>query len=219
MKKKITMIALVVALVAIMVVGGTLAYFTDKDMDTNVMTIGKVEIDQIEDFDEDTVILPYEDVVGIDLRNKVVTVKNTGTEPAYIRTLVAFEDTNGAADLVHAKWDSAFADEKLNAKLAADNVEVNGTSYEVWYVVYPDALDVGATSGESLQSVWADVTAGNDWANGVGGEYTVLVLSQAVQSTGWDAETAAEALDAAFPGINEAATVADWFATTATKGE
>lgn len=44
MKKKIFAIALCVALLAVAIVGGTLAYFTDTDDATNVLTMGKVDI-------------------------------------------------------------------------------------------------------------------------------------------------------------------------------
>ena len=42
MKKKIIALCLVVCLLAIAVIGGTLAYFTDTDTATNVITVGKV---------------------------------------------------------------------------------------------------------------------------------------------------------------------------------
>lgn len=48
MKKKITAIFLCVALVAIAVVGASLAYFTDTDNETNTFTVGNVKIDLIE---------------------------------------------------------------------------------------------------------------------------------------------------------------------------
>ena len=48
MKKKITAIFLCVALVAIAVVGASLAYFTDTDEATNTFTVGNVKIDLIE---------------------------------------------------------------------------------------------------------------------------------------------------------------------------
>lgn len=44
MKKKIFAITLCVAMLAIMVVSGTMAYFTDKDAQTNTFTAGKVGI-------------------------------------------------------------------------------------------------------------------------------------------------------------------------------
>ncbi len=48
MKKKLTAICLCVALVAIAVVGASLAYFTDKDSATNTFTVGNVKIKLIE---------------------------------------------------------------------------------------------------------------------------------------------------------------------------
>ena len=48
MKKKITAIFLCVALVAIAVVGASLAYFTDTKTATNTFTVGNVKIDLIE---------------------------------------------------------------------------------------------------------------------------------------------------------------------------
>lgn len=48
MKKKLTAIALVVAMLAIAVVGGSLAYFTDTDAATNTFTVGDVKIELLE---------------------------------------------------------------------------------------------------------------------------------------------------------------------------
>ena len=48
MKKKITAIFLCVALLAIAIVGASLAYFTDTDAATNTFTVGNVKIDLIE---------------------------------------------------------------------------------------------------------------------------------------------------------------------------
>lgn len=45
MKKKIMAVCLTVCLAAVAVIGGTLAYFTDKDEAENVFTVGNVNID------------------------------------------------------------------------------------------------------------------------------------------------------------------------------
>ena len=85
MKKKITAIFLCVALVAIAVVGASLAYFTDKtETVENVFTLGNVKIAIREVFDtDDAVLVPGKDV------NKDVFVKNTGSQPAYVRVHIA----------------------------------------------------------------------------------------------------------------------------------
>ena len=55
MKKKLTAVALVVCMLAIMLVGASLAYFTDTDEATNTFTMGKVDIDLTEPkWDEET---------------------------------------------------------------------------------------------------------------------------------------------------------------------
>ena len=48
MKKKITALCLCVAILAVAVVGASLAYFTDTDNATNTFTVGNVKIDLIE---------------------------------------------------------------------------------------------------------------------------------------------------------------------------
>ena len=48
MKKKVVTLCLVLALAAIAIAGGTIAYFTDTDEATNTFTVGDVKIDLIE---------------------------------------------------------------------------------------------------------------------------------------------------------------------------
>ena len=114
MKKKITAIFLCVALVAIAIVGASLAYFTDTDEATNTFTAGGVEIKLIEqqrnaahtaleDFENGKNLMPIvgsaqgeqETVGGVKLPtaknyvDKIMTIKNTGKSDAYVRIFVA----------------------------------------------------------------------------------------------------------------------------------
>ena len=115
MKKKIVSLCLVVCLLATAVIGGTLAYFTDTDEADNVMTIGSVNIEQIEqqrNYDADGKAVGLVDFVpgkqlipivgsaqgekdawgmptAVNFVDKIVTVKNTGLSNAYVRTFVA----------------------------------------------------------------------------------------------------------------------------------
>ena len=114
MKKKITAIFLCVALVAIAIVGASLAYFTDTDKATNTFTAGGVEIKLIEqqrnaahtaleDFENGKNLMPIvgsaqgeqETVGGVKLPtaknyvDKIMTIKNTGKSDAYVRIFVA----------------------------------------------------------------------------------------------------------------------------------
>lgn len=106
MKKKIISLALVVAMLAIAVVGGTLAYFTDEDEATNTFTVGSVEIDLLEselhrtnDSATDDQIIADDLVYDTSVENimpgqwikKAPYVLNTGKNDAYVRVRVIFE--------------------------------------------------------------------------------------------------------------------------------
>ena len=93
MKKKITAICLCVALVAVAVVGASLAYFTDTDEATNTFTVGNVKIDLIEQEKGENGLQPYPEkpktlVPGTQTDgnavSKIVTVKNTGNNAAWV---------------------------------------------------------------------------------------------------------------------------------------
>lgn len=95
-KRKVGLVAAALLLVS-MLSFGTLAYFTDAEAAKNVMTAGNVDIvllDQTDvngtlaDFNETfdggkTGVMPGDDV------SKVVTVKNVGSQPAWVRVKVA----------------------------------------------------------------------------------------------------------------------------------
>ena len=111
MKKKILSICLVAALAVTAVVGGTMAYFTDKDNATNTFTVGGVKIDLIEQqvnkdgtaleaFEQGKVLMPIvgsaqgekDDFGQPKAKNyvdKMVTVKNTGKSAAFVRAYFA----------------------------------------------------------------------------------------------------------------------------------
>lgn len=64
MKKKLTAVALVVCMLAIMLVGASLAYFTDKDEATNTFTVGNVDIELIESCVHRGADTAYENIPG-----------------------------------------------------------------------------------------------------------------------------------------------------------
>ena len=126
MKKKVTAIALAVCILAVAVIGATMAYFTDTDSKTNTFTFGKVDIDLTEDStksDDGTVkggeVIRDKDgnVTGIDygkvlpglVYSKIPTVKvKDDSLPAYVvitATIPTIYDWdglfNGTFDDVH----------------------------------------------------------------------------------------------------------------------
>ena len=140
MKKKIVSLALAVCLIAIAAVG-TLAYFTDKDAETNTFTAGGVKIDLIEqerngqgglqDFTQDKVLMPIvgsaqgeKDALGQPVAanyvDKIVTIKNTGKSAAYVRAYFAipsdlddgYETFNAGANILHFNFGNKFDDNR-----------------------------------------------------------------------------------------------------------
>lgn len=91
-KKSILMAAIAVMLVAVLVVGGTLAYFTDTKSATNTFTVGNVKIDLneqqkgangLEPFAQDKILVPGKSNDG-NAVSKIVTVENTGNNDAWV---------------------------------------------------------------------------------------------------------------------------------------
>ncbi len=243
--KKSTLIMILSLVLAVAIgVGSTLAYLQDTDADVNVMTLGSVYITQNEqERDADGKLVPFTpnkpaypavyeeihwapdgegaDVNGTEYKvfddsiknviDKIVTVTNTGKSDAYVRTIVAIEapdyDPN---DLIHVN---------VNADIeytAWAPVDIGGVKYVYSVFTYPEALAPQETSVPSLVQLFLDKKAKNEDIEKFGETWEVLVISQAVQTMGFEDsedenETAAnEALDAAF-GVTDAANVKTWF--------
>lgn len=77
-KRKLLTLAMTVAMIAILAIGGTLAYFTDTDAAVNTFTTSNVSIDLKEDFKKDSLLMP-----GIDV-NKDAWIVNDGDQAAYV---------------------------------------------------------------------------------------------------------------------------------------
>ena len=108
-KRKILLLAMSLCMVAILAVGGTLAYFTAEDDATNVFTMGYVDIDLKEEFKQNSDLVP-----GLDI-NKDVWVKNTGDNDTYVRVHIAIPanmddgnpDFNASKNFLHWNFPGA----------------------------------------------------------------------------------------------------------------
>lgn len=135
-KKSILMAAIAVMLVAVLVVGGTLAYFTDTDKADNVFTMGAgVKINLVEKqrnadgsalvaFEQNKTLYPIvgsaqgeKDKWGMPVAknyvDKIINVQNTGDSSAYVRVYVAVPtalvSSEGAADnILHGNFGNRF---------------------------------------------------------------------------------------------------------------
>ena len=156
MKKKILAIALVVAMLAVAIVSASLAYFTDEGYADNTFTIGNIEIDLLEKFDEENADL----VPGVTI-TKEVTVKNTsGTgNDAYVRVQIAI-----LKDLAPSKIfeDDGFLQITLQDPdnwdwpIGEDNIyeeDIQNKTYRVFTGVYKHALKDGETTPAAIRTV------------------------------------------------------------------
>jgi len=233
--KSILLTGLSFVLVAAVAIGGTLAYLTSTDSDVNVMTLGNVKIEQVEyerdangalvEFSQAKPALPavYDSEAwadeGVDVNgneykvfsenmknvvDKIVTVNNTGKNDAYVRTLVAIEAPNGDPDdLIHFNYNST--DVTASGNFMAN---IDGVDYYVIAFTYKEALESGEKSAPSLMQLFLDKRTTNEDCKLFGDTWDILVVSQAVQTAGFDdAETA---LNTGFGEVNVANAIA-WF--------
>ena len=235
-KKKIISLCLVVCLLAT-AIGGTLAYFTDTEAVKNVMTMGNVDIEQIEQerspagglqpYTQNQTLLPmggydWEEVnvngdsisVLAGALDKIVTVKNKGNSDAYVRTIVALE-AGKSEDEAKSMWynNLAVSDNSDGTQVICEDnnlfVQIGDTWFAIVVYTYGDAIAAGTESVPSLTGVGLyPETTQEDVAN-LEGDYEVLVVSQAVQASDMG-DDAGAALDLAFGDVN-AANVAEWF--------
>lgn len=147
MFKKVLALLLVVTLTATASVGLTLAYLQDQDEAVNTMTLGNVDIEQIEqernendllvDFEQDKPLYPVvgdpADTTGDvywdnnNVVDKIVSVENTGKSDAYVRTVFAFEKLAGMDDLVDKNINETDWDWDKNVA----EIVIDGTTYSI----------------------------------------------------------------------------------------
>ena len=178
MKRTIIKMLLMLSVLFISV-GSTVAYLTDVEKEVNVMTLDRVEIDLIEqernaagtlvDFVDHHPLYPGyypnglktfdQNGYWVDVRNamdKIVTVKNTGRAPAYVRLWFAFEvtDDDKFFNKIHLNrnatdWQWEFMYDKTTGNF--DFLTQDGSRYVVATATYNQVLAPNATTPVSLR--------------------------------------------------------------------
>ena len=229
MKKKLLAFAMVFALSAVAVVGGSLAYFTDTDAKDNTFTTGNVDIELIENFGDNNPDTPEKLLPATGsaqagtLKNgvtKEVSVKNTGSEDAYVRVHIAIpnvldngSDTfdagknvlhfNFAKDSIgEGKWDWS----KTSGTPYEDDwnyyeTSINNVKYNVYVVTYGTALKTGEVTPEkAMHQVYLDSKVTNADVEKINEtldkNWKILVVAEGTQAAGF--EDAYSALNTAF---------------------
>ena len=244
MKKKLFTVALALIIAITAISGASLAYLKDSDGAKNVMVTGNVHIIQNEldrngnAFQNGQKLLPavYDSLTKVNglwtdcINNeidKIVTVTNTGSEPAYIRTIIAFEttaiyeaNTSNVIGMMHDMYlgvNGSYTELK-NSDGSFVTITVNGVQYALAVYTYKGAagngkIAPGETTESSLRQFFLSPDAGNEFFDELAkgdGMYDILCLSQAVQVEGF--ENADQALNRAFGEVN-ATNATEWFAS------
>lgn len=199
MKKKITAICLCVTMLAIAIVGASLAYFTDTKDATNTFTVGNVKIELIEQQRGENGLVPFEQnkhlypIVGSaqgakdeygmptakNYVDKMVTIKNTGSEAAYIRAYFAipsalddgYETFNAGLNVLHFNFGNKVVNGAISSTEGVEWIWTHGSKwnyfettlsdgikYNVYYADYYQAVDADATTEQLVQGVYLDKT-------------------------------------------------------------
>ncbi|MEE0929829.1 MAG: hypothetical protein UIM53_02380, partial [Acutalibacteraceae bacterium] len=127
--------------------------------------------------------------------DKFVFVKNTGRSDAYYRTVIAIECPDGTESLIHTNTNG-------NSRFDWEDIgytTIAGVRYKLKVATYNEVLTPGEVSRPSLLQVFLGKEATNEDVAKFGDTMDILVVSQGVQTSGFD--NAAQALDEAFGDI------------------
>lgn len=158
MKKKIVALCLVLALALTAVGGATLAYFTDTEEQLNTFTAGHVNIELVENFEQNSQLVPGETVV------KEATIKNIGANPAWVWAevliptilddgIVNEPTAPGLNNSLHFNYPGAYAKEYAQNK-DAEGKFYNADLSKLWIHKHnADGLEYGYVGQEEVGGI------------------------------------------------------------------
>lgn len=167
MKKSLLIGLLVFSLVALLVVGGTMAWFTDTKSADNNFTAGTVKIQILENGQTGAVV--EENVNPGDTYDKEVKVQSLGTKRTYVRVSI------------NPVWEGNLPINNVNLIFAPGELGTNWVDGGDGWYYYKHILAAGALTEPLLSKV--EITGsltGNDYQ---GKKLTVNVKAEAVQAS------------------------------------
>lgn len=196
MKKKILVLSITLAMLIVAITSFTLAYLTDSQKATNTFTIGNVKIklieqqrgeEGLEEFEQNKKLLPIvgsaqgaKDEYGMPVAknyvDKMITIKNTGSEKAYIRAYFAipsalddgYETFNASLNVLHFNFGNKVVNGTVSSTLGVEwtwqhdgkwnyfETTMDGIKYNVYYADYYKALDKDETAERFVDGVYLD---------------------------------------------------------------
>lgn len=140
--KRTWILSLCILLAASLAISGTLAFLTDTETEVNVFTMGNVDIELNEEFEQESALNP-----GIKV-DKVATIENVGANAAWVWfTYAVPADVDPAliVELGNTPWQDKF--------LVEENKEIDGVLYNVYGLLYDNMLQPGAETTPGMLSV------------------------------------------------------------------
>lgn len=178
--KKLLTAATSVALVAVVGVGATLAYFTDNDSTTNTVTMGHVDINLTEttnanEGEEPTAIDPdagmqFTNVMPGDVLSKILRITvQPGSQNAYIRVQM---------DIEAADEDITAEDLQLLEAMLREQIVSGDWYFDGEYYYYANEMEA-ADSVDFFRTVNIPAEWGNNTADG---SFTIDLVAEAIQA-------------------------------------
>lgn len=206
-KKKAAILISSLAIIAVLVIGGTLAYFTDTDNAQNVFTLGKVTGEITENTEAGTVDghpvkpgtptedgISYDKIVPGDWLSKEPVVSLTGTsEDAYVRVKLEVEEN------VPQGQEAKLTDEQKAALISEKclNFGVDWTLGADGYIYYNNKLSLAGP--QATEPVFTLVKIPETWGNGTANvNFSIKITADLVQ------------YDNFTPGTNAAGKIDSW---------
>lgn len=190
-KSNLKRIALVVSLAAVIGVGGSLAYFTDTDTKTNVMTLGKVEGELTETTTTDNTTttdtgITYNDPVrpGDVLSKQPKVVLASDSEDAYARVSIVITGMNSDGTDLSAKQ----AEELKAIELDINNAEGWYKGSDAYYY-YNNKLTADTEATRTTTNVFNHVYIPKTWGNEMSNiTVSIKVVGQLIQADNFDSQ-------------------------------
>lgn len=171
-KKKIAILVMSLALVGALLIGGTLAYFTDRDEAQNVFTLGKVdgELDEPE-WNENN---PGGEIENVQPGDKIVKdptlTMGAESEDAYVRFQVTYEDLTA----------EQFAELKFFKGEGENEAEITFDEKGYFYVQEP-------LKANDVYVLFDKVVIPSTWGNEMAGQtFKINVVAELVQSKNFE---------------------------------
>ena len=177
MKKKIITISAVAALALALLVGGTLAYFTDTDKADNEFTVGNVEIELVEPKWAGSGSGDAPEVYPGEALAKDPTVNNVGDNPCFVRVKVEGLNCLAPAGEIGLRYKYA------------DGYNTTDWTFKDGYYYYNKVVGADyqyTTEGMKKETtpLFDQIVMPTDLTNGYDGEYDIQITAEAVQAQG-----------------------------------